>query len=228
MIFHRQRQLSSANRGFTLIELLVVIAIISILAAILFPVFAQAREKARQTSCLSNLRQIGMAALTYVQDYDDHLPTSGSSGGQGDLTGNLQPYTKQLYGQGIWRCPSHEPFTSGNWTSSYGYNIAYLLEAGPDYPHSGYNGFSNSGVSLAFLNRPAETICFIEDNPPAGNKFLWSYAARPGDDTNIDGFGRPQFRHQQQANVLYCEGHVKVARGSIALAANETQYWDPR
>src|SRR5436309_3953243 len=62
------------HRGFTLIELLVVIAIIAILAAILFPVFAQARDKARQTSCLSNIKQLGMALIQYVQDYDEVLP----------------------------------------------------------------------------------------------------------------------------------------------------------
>ena len=76
----------SPRRGFTLIELLVVIAIIAILAAILFPVFAQAREKARQTSCLSNTKQLGLAFIQYAQDYDEHMPNA-FSGGDGSSTG---------------------------------------------------------------------------------------------------------------------------------------------
>ncbi|MBC8134421.1 MAG: prepilin-type N-terminal cleavage/methylation domain-containing protein, partial [Fibrella sp.] len=92
------------HRGFTLIELLVVIAIIAILAAILFPVFAQAREKARQTSCLSNEKQLELALLQYAQDYDETFPT----GVQKDwyaVTWPLlvQPYVKSL---DVFRCPS--------------------------------------------------------------------------------------------------------------------------
>ena len=109
------------NRAFTLIELLIVIAIIAILAAILFPVFAQAREKARQAACVSNLRQIGTAFTMYVQDYDERLPdrrdlktafpggykpwttwpTSDPRGGWAALI--LQPYTRN---NAIWNCPS--------------------------------------------------------------------------------------------------------------------------
>src|SRR5215472_767833 len=70
------------RNGFTLIELLIVIAIIAILAAILFPVFAQVREKARQTACLSNLRQIGMATRMYMQDYDDRFPQTKRTSAQ--------------------------------------------------------------------------------------------------------------------------------------------------
>ncbi|UCH34100.1 MAG: prepilin-type N-terminal cleavage/methylation domain-containing protein, partial [Armatimonadota bacterium] len=71
------------NRGFTLIELLVVIAIIAILAAILFPVFARAREAARKATCLSNLKQIALAAIMYAQDYDEVLPAANASGAKG-------------------------------------------------------------------------------------------------------------------------------------------------
>ncbi len=96
-----------SRRAFTLIELLVVIAIIAILAAILFPVFARAREKARQASCLSNVKQMGLAALMYAQDYDEmvvpgeiRIPGAQRWMGEGGL---LLPYVKNVQ---IFRCPS--------------------------------------------------------------------------------------------------------------------------
>lgn len=89
-----------ARHGFTLIELLVVIAIIAILAAILFPVFAQAREKARQIACLSHAKQIGTATMMYTQDYDEMYPSSH----WGIYFVSIQPYTKN---EQLWACPSH-------------------------------------------------------------------------------------------------------------------------
>ena len=97
------------STGFTLIELLVVIAIIAILAAILFPVFAQAREKARQTACLSNQKQMGLAFLLYIQDYDDTYPVNNRSYGtqqsvlQASWMRHIQTYAKNL---DIYKCPS--------------------------------------------------------------------------------------------------------------------------
>jgi prepilin-type N-terminal cleavage/methylation domain-containing protein len=97
------------NNGFTLIELLVVIAIIAILAAILFPVFAQAREKARQTSCLSNLKQMGLAVTMYVQDYDEAFPSSWAKEWPGDPMFFVQPYMKNT---DILICPSKKISTT--------------------------------------------------------------------------------------------------------------------
>lgn len=111
--------MKSIRRGFTLIELLVVIAIIAILAAILFPVFAQARDKARQASCLSNMKQLGTAAMMYVQDYDEQFPAYGVDAGGNEISWGkyywmfmFQPYIKGYAANwnkprsGVYFCPS--------------------------------------------------------------------------------------------------------------------------
>ncbi len=130
------------RRGFTLIELLVVIAIIAILAAILFPVFAKARAKARQTSCLSNVRQIATGILSYAQDYDECIPTeSGALLGGGVDWGNpgassavpntswsgvCQPYIKNLQ---IWYCPEAGRTNWATVASNSGFTYTPDLEA---------------------------------------------------------------------------------------------------
>jgi prepilin-type N-terminal cleavage/methylation domain-containing protein/prepilin-type processing-associated H-X9-DG protein len=121
-LFSRQENLRSSAQGFTLIELLVVIAIIAILAAILFPVFARARENARRASCQSNLKQIGLGIAQYAQDYDERMVPCYQ--GEGSSSTNLllpfhtllQPYVKSAQ---IFRCPSNSvPDTSSRYISN--------------------------------------------------------------------------------------------------------------
>jgi prepilin-type N-terminal cleavage/methylation domain-containing protein/prepilin-type processing-associated H-X9-DG protein len=154
-------RLRKSEQGFTLIELLVVIAIIAILAAILFPVFAQAREKARQTSCLSNEKQIGLSLLMYVQDYDEQFPTGSKlsyPNGPNNLNplmygvawaGQVYPYTKSAQ---ILKCPDDS-------TSSV--NAGGGLEA--LYPNSYvYNRNIAQNSADAALTAPANTIGLAE------------------------------------------------------------------
>ena len=112
---------SSARSAFTLIELLVVIAIIAILAAILFPVFARARENARRSSCQSNLKQIGLGLMQYTQDYDETLPATNKQSTSGARArgwiGPIYPYVKSVQ---LFRCPSD----SSAGTASYAYSQA--------------------------------------------------------------------------------------------------------
>ena len=169
----------AGESGFTLIELLVVIAIIAILAAILFPVFAQAREKARQASCLSNIKQQGLALLQYLQDYDETFPstvteregilhqeTTPQLALQYSIRGRLEPYIKggtSPTSGSVWKCPSATiawpvqsvsgaPSTSViYWPNDYGFNINEGWIASK-------LGLANTGISAAsntfFTNNP--------------------------------------------------------------------------
>jgi prepilin-type N-terminal cleavage/methylation domain-containing protein/prepilin-type processing-associated H-X9-DG protein len=121
---------NTPKRAFTLIELLVVIAIIATLAAILFPVFAQAREKARQASCLSNLKQIGLGVMQYTQDYDETLPLGGLNNGSGvTITRwyrDIAPYTKSAL---IRDCPDSQfpVMAASDNRTNYGFNSSLIF-----------------------------------------------------------------------------------------------------
>jgi len=174
------------KRGFTLIELLVVIAIIAILAAILFPVFAQARDKARQASCLSNGKQMGTALAMYVQDYDEMFPFSTDFGNpQHNVQGSpiqgrylywvdlIAPYVKNRGDSGrtgggsgnygaVQRCPS-----VADWYTGFGYNINLGYYPRGQLSISATSGDPiYAGVSLGAINRPADLITIIENSVP--------------------------------------------------------------
>src|SRR5579862_3494570 len=117
------------QHAFSLIELLVVIAIIAILAAILFPVFAQAREKARQATCSSNQRNISTAILMYAQDYDEGLPLAAYGTSDGNYFAWIDLLDPYLKNKQVWLCPSsmvHPADASGRPTTHFGYNALYL------------------------------------------------------------------------------------------------------
>ena len=156
----------SRRSAFTLIELLVVIAIIAILAAILFPVFAQAREKARQAACQSNLKQIGTAVMMYVQDYDETMPVWTSNACQPTGTSAfdfqslyyfiLDPYIKNGTTpdtptsnagtlKGVWACPSSKPQFATDYTAGYAYNY-YGLGGTANCPTTTVNGLGTSNA----------------------------------------------------------------------------------
>ncbi len=163
--------------GFTLIELLVVIAIIAILAAILFPVFAQAREKARQTSCISNLKQIGTAFVSYSQDYDEMWPRTlwgaSPSGAVCSWPTIIQPYVKSV---DIFRCPSYtaEPLgvTPGTYaapngcgTLPKGYVVTYpynLAIGGNREDDAAATSTAVPTASLADVVKPAQTVVLTD------------------------------------------------------------------
>jgi len=167
------------RRGFTLIELLVVIAIIAILAAILFPVFARAREKARQTSCLNNVKQITLAHTMYAQDYDEEIVAAYLYNGCGTWYGRLDPYIKNLQ---VWICPSDPERAYG-----YGINRNLFLR------HSYY------GVKLSEVVYPSETI-FCGD--AVNYRFSRSW-------WNTSGAIYIPARHNGGANLGFVDGHAK-------------------
>jgi prepilin-type N-terminal cleavage/methylation domain-containing protein/prepilin-type processing-associated H-X9-DG protein len=180
----------AVRRGFTLIELLVVIAIIGILAAILFPVFAKAREKGRQTTCLSNTRQLAAGVLMYAEDYDEVLPVA--IGGTNDWAHwwttieLVEPYTGNRQ---IRMCPG-DPVGAVNLSTfpglerySYVWNKVVFAYRVPGFP-------SGPIMSLAGIPYPSETTAFF-DGHMSGMALL------------------TQHRHTDGANVSFMDGHAK-------------------
>jgi len=233
---------SKRRAGFTLIELLVVIAIIAILAAILFPVFAKARAKAQQTSCLSNLKELGTACLMYAQDYENQLPPVfhptyvSEAAFRGHIwTDLIQPYLKNI---DILDCPAISktgvrPGDVPLWCPDYGYNHVGLVYASSTVPyqagadgvpvygwHPGNPGYGYGGAKLNSLGAPADTVMIVEnDFSPAGPGDWWkTYGAYASG-------GYVGFPHNDMGNVTFCDGHAK---GLTRDALCKGQLWSAK
>ncbi len=178
----------TGRRGFTLIELLVVIAIIAILAAILFPVFARAREKARQASCLSNVKQAVLAGLMYAQDYDERLCSQtmnpASTEGYPMWYDLIQPYIKN---DQMRRCPSVASSSMG-----YGWHV--------QIPRTGY--------ALDSVGKTAETILVADNNATRGFLRAGIGGCSHGDCVN----GQFAARHNDVGNCGFIDGHAKALK----------------
>jgi prepilin-type N-terminal cleavage/methylation domain-containing protein/prepilin-type processing-associated H-X9-DG protein len=220
------------TQGFTLIELLVVIAIISILAAILFPVFARARENARRTSCMSNLKQIGLGFMQYVQDYDERYPMmayvpavfrtdkafpSGNFSAKynGTIQGNIQtwmditfPYTKSIQ---LYYCPSARA-TGMEGYPHYGYSGA--ISGRNKVAYGAFAGVTGDApINIAEIRRPSEVYMLLDYNRDY-------YYANPGEfrSTALSANPATVIPHLEGGNIAYADGHVKWAN----LAAHKS------
>jgi prepilin-type N-terminal cleavage/methylation domain-containing protein len=214
----------SSKSAFTLIELLVVIAIIAILAAILFPVFARARENARRASCQSNLKQIGLGFTQYVQDYDGLYPKAGNTikwngldeKGNMAWTQAIYPYTKS---EQIYKCPSDPATTRFSYFMSG--RAAYVASAGnPNIMDTGDEGAATSEIRIQFptqfvISGDLDTKNFFNTGDDDADKDDYS--------NNLVGFGPKQAdssitgtydsrTHLESQNILFADGHVKAMK----------------
>jgi prepilin-type N-terminal cleavage/methylation domain-containing protein/prepilin-type processing-associated H-X9-DG protein len=189
------------RRGFTLIELLVVIAIIAILAAILFPVFARAREKARQASCLSNLKQFGTALLMYSTDYDECIPPHNDNAAPypsydwryDTILYRLYPYVKNKQ---LYRCPSDTGYTDPS---------ASVAGDGKRWWSYGFNTLlGGNGTPDSYFADPANTIVFLDGEEE--DMGVEDDGDLPYSDVNNLAAYR---RHNDGANYAFADGHAK-------------------
>ena len=224
----------SKNSAFTLIELLVVIAIIAILAAILFPVFARARENARRSSCQSNLKQIALGHKQYTQDYDEKfVPAIGDGTTAGGWVVSLQPYLKSIQ---IFQCPS-DTVAPAALPASAGYNDYYVNSALSDVGTT--VNYGNGGISEAAIDNSTLTILMGDGDGTNGSSTAMfrcnGYQAAGGVSTTAPARATPaglaiaaamKAQHLEGGNYAFVDGHVKWLKMSPASAATNGQIYN--
>lgn len=245
----QQRSLRSVRSGFTLIELLVVIAIISLLAAILFPVFSRARENARKSACQNNMKQIGVGFLQYTQDYDEMFPQAWSAGQAVCWWEAIYPYVKS---QQVFSCPSDSnrsintfpAATTGEYHISYVVNFRVcgngqygsVIGAMADMPKPASTVLASDGGVTAQLVEPfvintsvkATPWLLVDPTCSNGNTSkpcndggtATAPVATGGPRNSGDGnWAAPNARHLDTATLVFLDGHVKSLR-------NRSWYYD--
>jgi prepilin-type N-terminal cleavage/methylation domain-containing protein/prepilin-type processing-associated H-X9-DG protein len=234
-----------SSKGFTLIELLVVIAIIAILAAILFPVFAKAREKARQTMCMSNLKQIGLGVLMYAEDSDELMVPAGgyvAPGGPTNPTWGayvpwqffVSPYIKAngntsgtaLQGN-VFVCPSNPNTETAScwfqgpyqWSCDYvmNYNESFLPSGSSSTQQNMGNGAVGNfaGVSLASMAAPSSLILLMENTGQGAGNSAWNI------DVTNSAFQNPCplfVGHSAMSDYVFADGHVQALAPAATLS----------
>ena len=236
------RKRGEVNRGFTLIELLVVIAIIALLAAILFPVFARARENARRSSCQSNLKQLALGELQYAQDYDEKLSGPWIRYSSSPLVdvywpALIEPYVKSHQ---VFYCPSHFLIRNNSGYTPPAPATYYKLNTtvAPSPSNLSYNmnyelllggSVTTGGDPLSAINQVAETVLMADTSVgpyPGASTTLPLGIPGNGDTVGDSDRYRPRLdAHLEGANYAFCDGHVKWYPGTHSIFRTTT-LWD--
>lgn len=197
------------RRAFTLIELLVVISIISVLAAILFPVFARARENARRASCLSNLKQLGLGVMMYTQDYDDTYPIATDTSRVFWML-LIYPYVKNSQ---LFVCPSNTTYPDSVDTNQIDFSsYTSLTRSQSSYCMNEY--FGKPDVATAYQDQGAQVPPLkLSSIPKSAETILLIDSLFAGGHTSFCGSGeavnRFASRHLEGANIAFADGHAK-------------------